>query len=150
MATSFVREYVIPTVDPVRSPQQAPLDICNDDCGLSSSGISISVVSSLKKASVDLLVVMETDMGAMASTDKAAVVSYHADVGQAINIFLGQHGGPSADARTSVNLGVDDGAGQARRIGGRGKKAKSRMQPFRIWRTRARKARQALGRHARN
>ncbi|CAK0902172.1 unnamed protein product, partial [Prorocentrum cordatum] len=42
---------------------------------------------------------------------------------EAIKQFLGQHGGPSTDTRTSVNLGVDDGAGQARRTGGRGKKA---------------------------
>eukprot|EP00959_Pyramimonas_sp_CCMP1952_P246076 5143230-Pyramimonas_sp.AAC.1 len=42
IATSYVRVYIIPTVDPIRLPTQVSLDIHIDDYGLSSSGTSKS------------------------------------------------------------------------------------------------------------
>eukprot|EP00959_Pyramimonas_sp_CCMP1952_P305809 6399421-Pyramimonas_sp.AAC.1 len=66
-----------------------------------------------------------------------------------MKVFLGAHGGPSADTSSAINLGVDDGAGKARRTKGRGRKAQARQAQFRARCRRARKARQALGRHTR-
>eukprot|EP00959_Pyramimonas_sp_CCMP1952_P011277 236526-Pyramimonas_sp.AAC.1 len=73
----------------LRLPDQVQLDIYIDDYGISSSGSGMSVVSSLKLASTELLIALEDDMESRISDEKAAVVSSVKWVGQAVKSFLG-------------------------------------------------------------
>eukprot|EP00959_Pyramimonas_sp_CCMP1952_P443357 9282006-Pyramimonas_sp.AAC.1 len=107
-------------MDLLRLPYQVQLDIYIDDNGISSSGSGKSVVSSLRVASGELLIAFEEDMESQISVDKAAMISSVKWIGLAVKSFLGRYGGPSDDCRAAVNLGIDDGAGQARRARGRG------------------------------
>ena len=144
-ATSFVRAFIIPSLDLLSPRVQKGLDVYIDDYGHSVQARPCSIVSLVIEAATELHHVITEDMECTISLDKAALVCSSSSHGIRIKKLLGPLAGTPKDS--AANLGMDETAGLGRRGGKRGNKFATRRRVFKQRLARFKRCRAMLGRH---
>eukprot|EP00959_Pyramimonas_sp_CCMP1952_P296478 6202218-Pyramimonas_sp.AAC.1 len=125
MATTLIRVHCAEGYDSIPLPMGTDLDVYIDDQGLSATGKSRFVVSSIVSGAKVLDQAAQQEFGCSFALDKTALVASSKAVGPQVQEqpnHLCQNCSPS-----TVNLGVDCAAGRALRVAGKSANMKSRL-----------------------